>query len=258
VIPTGEIRPKSFWYGIGGGLIGLGVIAAAVVFAVAFREPFRRFQDLNDQIDAMERVSVPGEGRVNLAAPGDYFLYEEGASGDTAPFGNLSESAVTVESVEPDSTPLALRDVLFDESYDFGGPAGRSAFAFTVDEPGEYLVTVTDAPPDVSTVAVGPRLDLLGSIGSVFVAIFVPIGVGGVFVVAGGIVLIVTAVRRSGSARRLRMGASPTSGAWAPTSGTWPPQGAGGYPPPSQPPTGWPPPPTPPPPAPPPPPPPPP
>lgn len=250
MIPTQELRPKSFWYGIGGGLIGLGFIAGMVVFAVAFREPFQQFQDLTDQIDAMQRVSVPGEGRVNLDSPGEFFLYVE-RSGSTAPLGTLSESAVTVESVEPDSTPLVLRTVSFNESYNFGGPAGRSAFAFTVDDPGEYLITVTDAPPDVSNVAVGPRLDLLGAIGSVFVAIFVPIGVGGLFVLVGGIVLIVTAVRRSGSAKRQRMASGPPPGAWAPPAGTWPPQGAGGYPQQQQqplpPPPSWPPPPAPPP-----------
>lgn len=229
MIPTQQIRPRSFWYGIGGGLIALGVIAAALVFAIAFRKPFDEFQQLSDDVDALQRVSVPGEGTIDLDSPGEFRLYVEG-TGSSAPLGTLDRSAVTIESVEPDSTPLDLRSVPLDENYDFGGPAGRSAFAFTVDDPGEYLVTVTDAPPDVSNVAVGPRLDLLGAIGSVFVAIFVPIGVGGLFVLAGGIVLIVTAVRRSGSAKRQRMAAGPPPAAWAPAAGTWPSQGAGGYP----------------------------
>ena len=207
----GEVRPRGWWYGVGGGLIGLGVAAAIVVFVLAFQRPLEEFRELSDQIDAMERFPVPGEAVVTLDQPGEYVVYAEGDG--IAPIGRVGATSVTVESTTPDSRPLILRSVGIDETYDFGGHAGRSALEFTVDKPGDYRVTVGQVPASVTGVAVGPPVDLFAAIGSIFVVIFVPFAVGGVFVLAGVIVLVVTGVRRTSSTRRVRTAANPPA-AW--------------------------------------------
>ena len=114
------------------------------------------------------------------------------------------------------STPIPVRRVSASETYDLSGHAGRAALEFTVDEPGDYRIAVEEAPSSVTNVAVGPHLDLIGPIGSIFVAVFVPAGVGGVLVIAGAVVLIVTGVRRSAAQRQARVAAAPPVSAWGP------------------------------------------
>lgn len=221
-----EVRPRAWWYGVGGGLIGLGVVATIVVFLVAFQRPLEEFRELSDQIDAMDRFTVPGEAVVTFDQPGEYVVYAEGDG--LAPIGRVGAASVTVESTTPDSRPLILRSVGIDETYDFGGHAGRAALEFTVDEPGDYRVTVGQVPASVTGVAVGPPIDLFAAIGSIFVVIFVPFAVGGVFVLAGVIVLVVTGVRRTSSTRRVRMAANPPA-AWGGGPAPGYPSAAPGY-----------------------------
>ena len=221
-----ELRPGRTGYWVGGVLLGVGILLGAVLFGIALAHSIGEFRELGDDIDAMQRFAVPGEDVVTLDEPGEYLVYAEGP---LPPIGSVGAAAVTVESTEGDSTPLVLRSVAFDETYDIGDHAGTAALRFTVDEPGDYRVTVGQVPASVTGVAVGPRIDIFGPVGSVFVVIFVPAGVGGVFVIAGAALLIVTGVRRSGARRRARMAAAPAAPAWGAVPPGYPPPGPGGY-----------------------------
>ena len=243
-----DLRPGRTGYWLGGALVGLGVVLGAVLFGFALSHSISEFRELGDDIDAMERFAVPGEEVVTLDEPGEYVVYAEGP---VTPTGSVGAAAVTVESTEGDSTPLVLRSVGIDETYEISGHAGRAALRFTVDEPGDYRVTVGQVPASVTGVAIGPRIDVFGPVGSVFVVIFVPAGVGGLFVIAGATLLIVTGVRRSGARRRARVAAGPpvpAVPAWeARAPGYGPPPGYGspgqplppGLPPSAYPPPGW-------------------
>jgi hypothetical protein len=186
---------------VGGALVGVGVLVGALLLGLAVSHSIGEFRDLGDDVDAMDRISVPGEGVVTIDGAGDRVIYVEGGGG-AAPIATLSPTEVTVESTAPDSTPIPVRNVSVSETYDLSGHSGRAALEFTVDEPGDYRIAVEEAPSSVTNVAVGPHLDLIGPIGSIFVAVFVPAGVGGVLVIAGAVVLIVTGVRRSAAQRR--------------------------------------------------------
>ena len=225
--PADEIRPGRTGYWVGGALVGVGIVLGAVLFGVALAHSIGEFRELGDDIDAMQRFSVPGEDVVTLDETGEYVLYAEGP---VPPVGSVGAAAVTVESTEGDSTPLVLRSVGIDETYDIGDHAGTAALRFTVDEAGDYRVTVGQVPASVTGVAIGPRIDIFGPVGSVFVVIFVPAGVGGVFVIAGAVLLTVTGVRRSGARRRARMAAAPVAPPWGPVPPGAPPP-AGGVPP---------------------------
>ena len=200
--PVEELRPGKAGYWVGGVLVGLGLLVGAVLFGFALSHSIGEFRELGDDIDAMDRFTVPGEAVVTLDEPGEYVVYAEGP---VTPIGRVGAAAVTVESTEGDSTPLVLRSVGIDETYNVGDHAGRAALRFTVDEPGDYRVTVGTVPASVTEVAIGPGIDVFGPVGSVFVVIFVPAGVGGSLAIAGAVVLIVTGVRRSGARRRARM-----------------------------------------------------
>lgn len=246
---TAEIRPKALWYWVGGGLMVLGVVAAVVVFIAAFQKPLDRYREISDKIDSFQSFRVPGRARVTLETAGDVVIYVEGADDSLDSTVDLDPSSVTVESTEPDSTPLEVRSVPFTETLNFSGPSEQTSLEFTVDEPGQYLITVSEVPPGVTTIAVGPPLDVAGALKATALAILVPMGIGGLLVAGGAVVLIVTGVRRSGAARRLRMAAGPPPGAWTqPPPAAWPPgTGVGGTAPagwggPQPPPPAWPPP----------------
>lgn len=226
--PAEELRPGKAGYWVGGVLVGLGVLVGTVLFAVALSHSIGEFRELGDDIDAMDRFAVPGEAVVTLDEAGEYVVYVEGP---VTPVGRVGASAVTIESTEGDSTPLVLRSVGIDETYDIGDHAGRAALRFTVDEPGDYRVTVGPVPASVTAVAIGPRIDVFGPVGSVFVVVFVPAGVGGILGLGGAVLLIVTGVRRSGARRRARLAATPTV-SWpaGPSSGAGMPPGYGGPP----------------------------
>ncbi len=249
-----DLRPRTTGYWVGGALVGVGFLVGALLLGLAVSHSIGEFRDLGDDVDAMDRISVPGEGVVTIDGAGDRVIYVEGGGG-AAPIATLSPTEVTVESIAPDSTPIPVRNVSVSETYDLSGHSGRAALEFTVDEPGDYRIAVEEAPSWVTNVAVGPHLDLIGPIGSIFVAVFVPAGVGGVLVLAGAVVLIVTGVRRSAAQRQARVAAAPPVSAWGPVPAGSPylhappgyaapgplPPGLplSAYPPPAYPPAGW-------------------
>lgn len=203
-----------------------GVVAAIVVFVVAFQGPVEEIRELDRKIDALQRFSVPGEGRVFLDDAGEFVVYAEGF-GAAAEFGTFDPSVVTVEPTRGEPTEVVVEDVFVDESYDFGGPAGRASVEFTIDEPGEYLITIDSAPSGVHTAAVGPRLDLIGTFTSIGVAVLVPTGIALLFLALGIVLMVVTGVRRSSSAKRLRLASAPPGGVVGPPPGAaWPPASA--------------------------------
>lgn len=238
-----EVRPRSIWYWAGAAVMVFGVVAAIVVFVFAFQGPVEEIRELDRKIDAMQRFPVPGDGRVRLDGTGEFVIYAEGF-GTAAELGTFDPSSVTVEPTQGEPTEVVVEDVFVDETYDFGGPAGRASVEFTVDEPGVYLITIDSAPSGVNTAAVGRRLDLIGTFTSIGVAILVPLGVGLLFLTLGGVIMIVTGVRRSSSSKRLRMASAPPGGGFGPPPGAaWPPPGTpGGWgapPPPPPPPGTW-------------------
>ena len=215
------LKPAGWWYGVGGALMGIGVVAAVVIFTVAFSDTIDEFQEIDRRIQEFERVSAPGEDEITLPEPGDYMVYLEGSfdSSDT-----LTTPEVTIESTEPDSQPLALRPVAGEFTYDLSGPPVRSAFEFTAPAAGGYLVEVGEPSGPVSGVAIGEDINIFGAVGGILLAIFVPICVGGVLILAGLIVVIVVAIRRS-RAHRLRRQAHLVGpyGAPPPPPPAWPP-----------------------------------
>jgi hypothetical protein len=202
------LRPRGWWYGVGGGIIAVGLIAAVVIFAVAFQDTFDEFREIEREVEAFQRVPAPGDGTITLPEPGEYTVYVEGSFDASDP---VSAPEIEIESVEPDSQPLALRPADTEFTYDFSGPAVHSVFDFTAPDAGDYRVDVGEPPFGVSGVAVGEDPDILGAVGSILIAVFVPMGVGGLFLILGLVVIIITAVRRS-KAQRLRRQATFAGG----------------------------------------------
>ena len=104
VTPDEPIRPAAWWFGVGAGLIVVGIIAAVVIFAVAFQDTFDEFTEIEDAIDDFQRVPAPGEGDVTITDPGRYTVYVEGSIDVDQ---TITPPEMTIESTEPDSQPVS-------------------------------------------------------------------------------------------------------------------------------------------------------
>lgn len=224
---TGKLRPSVAGYWISGALVIAGIVGAIVWFVLGFT-------GLSDTIDNFERVPADGGGTVSLDGGRDYVIYVE--DGDT--FG----SGVRVGVLDPDGAEIEIARYRTELTYDFDGRSGRASFTFRSDEEGAYTV-LADGPSDVE-VAVGPSVA-----GDLVRAIAIPFVIGGVGLLLGLVLLIVTLVRRSGAKKRRAATASPPvygaapPGSFPPSPGPPPgfPPGPGQPPPPPGPPPGAPP-----------------
>ena len=205
------IRPRALWYWIGAAVI-IAAVGGAVFWLVS------GVLGLDDRVDGFERVPYPDGGTVTIDEPGEYVIYTESFSGE--------EQAGGLLLVDPDGDTVDTRLYVSSLTYDFGGQAGAASQTFTAEQAGDYELSSTGLDSSgISSLAVGKSIG--GDIVSAVVGAFV---IGGLGVLVGAVVLIVTAVRRS-RAKRERRPPTPPPSVWGRQ------QTAGGQPPPPQP--GW-------------------
>ena len=207
---AGPLRPAAIWFWIGGLLVAAGVIGA-IVWGVS------GFAAIDDEVDAFERVPMPG-GVITIDEPGGQVIYFENASTESATFRLRIDG--------PDGTQVETDRYGGDLSYDFGGRSGTAVATFEARLAGDYTVTVTGEGFRTAEVAIGPSIA-----GDLVRTIVGALAIGAVGLLAGGGTILVTALRRS-SARRRRSppprssppGQSPPTG-WSPPTGRTPPAG---------------------------------
>lgn len=226
----GPVRPSSAWYWIGAAIMVLGIVGGTAFGVI-------RFTDTVDKIDDFPRLAVPSDREVSLDE-GGYTLFHEypGAASD---YG--FRFAPEVEITAPDGSSVPISPYGNEETYSFGDHEGRAISTFRADADGVYRVQVLGEPNSFESIAIGDSY-----IGGMLLAIFGGMALAGLGVVIGGIVMIVTGVRR-GRAQRARRPAPAFAGGPAPYGGpggysapTWgapPPPGA--WPAPSGAPTSW-------------------
>jgi hypothetical protein len=174
-----KLRPGVAGYWIGGALVLAGIVGAIVWFVVGLI-------GLSNSVDDFERVPADGGGTVTLDADTSSVIYLEDRSG----------AAVRLELTDPAGDPVDVRTYGSEFTYDFGGRSGTALFTFRSTEAGEYALA-SESSSSSATLAVGPSLasDLVWTIAMPFV-------IGGIGLLAGVILLIVTLVRRSGDKKR--------------------------------------------------------
>jgi len=210
--------PSKAGYWVGAAVVVVGVVGAILWGVLGFLS-------FGEAVDGFQRVPANGRSEVTFTRTGGYVIYYEGPGADV---GDIPAGEA---SLTPDGSdePVSLETYASSLSYSYGDHAGQAVLTFDIEQPGTYVLDSTsDGDGDL---AVGRSIG--GKLVSTVVGAF---ALGGLGVVVGAIVLIVTFVRR----RNARPRAAP----WYP-----PPPGAG--PPPPPPPGGpsWPPPPGPPPPS---------
>ena len=187
VRPAGTRRGASrFGYRAGGGLVAAACIGAVawVVFA---------FFGLTNQVNGFQRMTVPGTATIHVARAATRVLYFEGPRA-APPSGRLS-----IQVTGPAGNPVAVSPYHADLRYDVpgeSGPVGKAIASFQAAAAGDYQISAGPGTSAGGRVAIGG--DVLWDV--------VPhiAGAAAVFlagVAAGGALIIVTAVRRSGPRR---------------------------------------------------------
>ncbi len=209
---------KGYW--VGGAIIVLAGIGAIVWFAVGL-------MSFSDKIEDFQRVPVNGEGEVTLDEAGGYVIYYEGpgaSDGDT-PSG---QAELTPAS---GGESVALDD--YDESltYDIGDHSGVAVLTADIERPGSYVLA--SESEGSGELAIGRSVA-----GTLVVTVVGAMALGGLGLVAGVVILIVTAVRRKGGRPRNAPWIPPPPGSTTPPPPPPPSPGYSG----STPPPPWPPP----------------
>jgi hypothetical protein len=181
--PVRKLKPGLAGYWIGGLLIVFGIVGAIVWFAVGLI-------GISNSVDDFARVPADGGGTVTLDGDEPYVVYIEEDSSTGIP------GDVRVSLTDPSGEPVELRNYSTDFTYDFGGRSGTAQLTFRSDAAGDYALASTSSSSQ-TTVAVGPSLarNLVWSITMPFV-------IGGIGLLVGVILIIVTLVRRSGDKKR--------------------------------------------------------
>jgi hypothetical protein len=220
-----SIRPSRLWYWVAAGLLIAAL--ACISFAVA------GFVSLSHQINAFQRVRVPGQADVNFASPGGYLIYFEGPGFNTA--SRTGTVHVLLQGTNGLPVPVSRLEGRA-ETYSVTGHSGVAVASFTIARPGMYVLSAgLPTSPVPVDIAVGRGIG--AGIGATVVLILVAVFALGPAAVAVG---AVTAVRRHRSRRALLAGGPPgwhgmpPAGPYPPPAGPYPPP-AGPYPPPAQP-----------------------
>ncbi len=177
------LKPGVAGYWIGGALILIGIAGAVVWLVVGL-------MGISNAVDEFERVPADGGGTIALDDDRPYVVYIE--DGSTSRFATDVRLAI----IDPSGDEVDLRKYGTEFNYDFSGRSGAASFTFRSDEAGDYTV-VSESSSSRATVAVGRSLA-----GTLVWTIVTPFVIGGVGLLLGIVLMVVTLTRRSTDKRR--------------------------------------------------------
>lgn len=168
-------------YWIGGGLI-VGAVVGAILWGVL------SFVSIGNTLDDFARVQAPGSRAVALEAR-KYVVYFEGpgAGEDYTP-----PIEVTIRDARNEQ-PLGIADYGGSLTYSIGGHSGTAQATVTPARAGRYVVSAatTQEPSAGLEVALGESVG-----GKIVRAILGAFAIGGLLLVAGIILIVMTVARR--------------------------------------------------------------
>ena len=92
------------------------------------------FERLDDSVDELQRLDIPGQGRFTLEEGKQSVYYEGEGSGN-----------IRFAIVGPDGAEVPISQHSGEVTYTVGGRSGEGVFGYTIDEAGEYRVQVQGA-----------------------------------------------------------------------------------------------------------------
>lgn len=190
-----RVRPSGWWY-VAAGVIftaGFGVFAWGMVTG---------FAQMFGGISSNQQVVVPGERTVSLPSPGHYTIYHEYLSTvDGKVFSRAgSMSGLTCKLVgKATGRQVPLSAPTMNETYNIGGRSGVSILGFTIDAPGEYVLSAS-GPDDggQAVLAVGRGFNW----GSLTRMIASGLAMG-LCILVGVLIFVLTIIKRTRCRRRM-------------------------------------------------------
>ncbi|MGH3728663.1 MAG: hypothetical protein ACRDTU_07895 [Micromonosporaceae bacterium] len=243
-VDPAALRPGRVWYWVAGVVVVLGVCIGSGVALLGFNSIAGALPEMKQEFDAGTPTTV------ELSSDRDWAIYVDHPSrtGEgTAPKPDVDCAA------EGSGVTVSRSDVNFE--FDDQNRHWQLVYDVSVDRDGSYQFTCESNDPELSgsTFAVGSGIDVGGLAGTVFGSLGALLGIPCLALLVGGVIALVTAVRRNSHKRRLQEtgGVPPGYPTGEPGQAGPPPPGPPQAPPPSGPPPSGPPPPGPPPPSPP-------
>ena len=215
--PAAVEKPK----GAVGIWIGVLLIVGGIVLGIAL--VVGGAKSLLSGFDDLQRVPISTGGVVRIEDTGTQTIYAEritssgGTSFSTNTYGVYTPN-IALRVTGPDGGEVTVDTGGSTETYTYDGRDGVSIGSFQASTPGEYRIETRAEDggfQPYSTLAVGSALQW-GGIGAILGGVFG----GGLVVLVGIILVIVFAVRRSRSKKRIAQASSPYPGAGP--GGGWP------------------------------------
>ena len=185
---TQALRPSRSWYLLAGVAVAGSIVWLALGLLLGFRS-------LTREVDAFQRVPIPGQAEVSLAEPGGYLLYLEapGVSAEGAAIPSFNVLLTAADGGEP----VPLHPYGGSVTYSLGGHAGRAVGSFQIDRPGRFLLQTNGLLQGPAQVAVGRSIG-----GDIVVTVLRTLAGTLVLFFGGAALAVVVAIRRQ-RARRL-------------------------------------------------------
>lgn len=160
----------------------LGYWLAALLVLAAFAGGgawiWAGFSRLDDSVDELQRLDVPGRGVFTLEE-GDGSVYYEGPG----------EPYLTIRMNGTDGTPVDVGQHGGEVTYDFGGHSGTSYFGYEIERAGEYEVEIDGPSGGVIAFGEGVGGQIVAAVVGALVIFFGCLG-------AAIILLVITRKRR--------------------------------------------------------------
>lgn len=196
------IRPARFWYWVAGAAAAVAVVWLVLGLVLGLLWVTR-------QVEAFQRVPIPGAVQVSFDEPGGYTIYYEWEGVGAAEHVPLPSFNATLTSVST-GEQVSIRDYGAPTTYEFAGRSGLALGTFRIQEPGRFLLqTEGESHGGQANAAVGPGIGRL-----LFRGVIPSLAGGLILLLAGGIVALVVAVRRNRARRLLPAPAAQPVARW--------------------------------------------
>ena len=203
--------------------IGVLLIVGGIIFGIVLVVSGAR--SLVDGFDDLVRVPINGGGIVRIEQTGSQTVYAErpavgsGSSFSTGTTFSGYGPNVAIRIIGPDGSDVSFNASGPTETYTMDGREGVKVGSFYAATTGEYRVVsrAQDNNGNWQRIAVGDAIELSG-IGAILGGIFG----GGLVVLIGVVLVIIFAVRRSRSKKRIAQASSPYPGAYGAAGAGWP------------------------------------
>jgi hypothetical protein len=207
-----RIQPSGWFYALGLAVLVFGCMAAIALFAVGMAGTAASAVDVDRLIHSFDRVVVPGSTELTLDETGPYLVFYEHRSVVDGVTYNTSRSRPRLNCElqnKASGREVTLNDAwLGDSNYQLPDRSGALLMRFDVDRPGVYRLSCRyaggqEAPKTVLAIGTDLLPSAMGLATGLLAGLLGPVLLTCGAALLAGLIVIVVAVLRHQSARRI-------------------------------------------------------